>query len=427
MMRNILTLAGVMLMLTALATGSILAQTDVRLRVTTEGRLLIRIAFLEPDKMPEGKLAEYRSLFMETLDADLEMSGYFEVVKDAAKDAPHATVKVMVASGSEDASFDVDLRDRMSDNTIFRRRYGAAAGRIVRVAHIVADDIVYALTGKSGIADTRLAFVAGAKGESSLYSAHIDGSELSKITGTPTIVMSPAWSPDARRLAYVSYETGVPAVYVTDFESRTTTRFASFDGMNATPEWAPDGKSLALTLSKDGNPEIYVISLDGKTRKRLTNYSGIDCSPTWAPNGVELAFTSDRTGSPQIFITDLEGSGARRITFEGTYNTSPAWSPEGDLIAFVSRIDGRFQICTVDPFGITTTILTEDGNNEHPGWSPDGMHIVFSSTAGGNSGIYIMNRDGNGKRRVFDGLKNARDASWTKEPRRGKPEAIEDQ
>jgi TolB protein len=72
----------------------------------------------------------------------------------------------------------------------------------------------------------------------------------------------------------------------------------------------------------------------------------------------------------------------------------------------------------VDPFGITTTILTESGNNEHPAWSPDGMHIVFSSTGGGNSGIYIMNRDGSGKRRIFGGLKNARDASWTLEPRR---------
>jgi TolB protein len=414
------------LALAVLAAVPTSGQTDVRLRVTTEGRLLIRIAFLDQDKPAEGKLAEYRALFLETLDADLEMSGYFEVVKVAAEEVPNATVKVTVASGAEDTSFDVDLKDHASDNTIFRRRYGAAAARIPRVAHVVADDIVYALTGKSGIADTRLAFVAGDKGRSSLYSVHIDGSELVRLTETPTIVMSPAWSPDARRLAYVSYETGSPAVYVTDFDHRTTVKFASFEGMNATPAWSPDGKSLGLTLSKDGNPEVYVISLDGKTRKRLTNYSGIDCSPTWAPNGVELAFTSDRAGSPQIFITDIEGAGARRITYEGSYNTSPSWSPEGDLIAYVSRIDGRFQICTVDPFGITTTILTEDGNNENPGWSPDGMHIVFSSTAGDNSGIYIMNRDGSGKRRVFDGLRNARDASWTKEPRRGKPEPIED-
>jgi TolB protein len=418
--------AAAVLVLLTMAAGRLAAQTDVRLRVTTEGRLLIRIGFLEPEKPPEGLLAEYRASFMQTLRADLDMSGYFDIVDDPAADDPHATVRVTVSVDSEDAAFDVDLRDRATDNSIFKRRYGAPAVRIKRVAHIVADDIVYALTGRSGIANTRLAFVAGEKGKSNLYTMHIDGSQLERITETPTIVMSPAWSPDARRIAYVSYQTGSPAVYVDDMKTHTSTRFAAFEGMNATPAWSPDGKSLALTLSKDGNPEIYIISLDGKTRDRLTHFSGIDCSPTWAPNGFELAFTSDRTGSPQIHVTDLGGADARRITYEGSYNTSPAWSPEGDLIAFVSRIDGRFQICTVDPFGITTTILTEEGNNEHPAWSPDGMHIVFSSTAGGNSGIYIMNSDGSGKRRIFDGLRNARDASWTKEPRHGESGFVED-
>jgi TolB protein len=425
MMRFSAILVTVTLLLTALSPGRLPGQTDVRLRVTTEGRLLIRIALLEPDEPPQGSLAEYRALFMETLTTDLEMSGYFEIVEDTAEASPHASVKVAVASSTEDATFDVDLRDRASDTTIFRRRYGTAQERIARVAHVVADDIVYALTGKTGIANTRLAFVAGGKGESYLYSTHLDGSELVRLTDTPTIVMSPAWSPDGRRLAYVSYETGDPAIYVMDFQDRSSVRFASFEGMNATPQWSPDGRSLALTLSKDGNPEVYVISLDGQTRKRLTNYSGIDCSPTWAPNGIEVAFTSDRTGSPQIFITDLEGSGARRITFEGYYNTSPAWSPEGDLIAYVSRIDGRFKICTVDPFGITTTVLTEVGDSEHPGWSPDGTHIAFSSTTGDNSGIYIMNRDGSGKRPVFDGLRNARDPAWTREPHRARPEPVE--
>jgi TolB protein len=413
------------LVVATLTSGDLFAQTDVRLRVTTEGRLLIRIGFLEPDPMPEGTLAEYRDRFMKTLRSDLDLSGYFEIVEDVEKDNPHAKVKIVVSAGSEDASFDVDLRDRTSDDAIFRRRYGASAARIARVAHIVADDIVYALTGRRGIANTRLAFVSGGKGESRLYTVHIDGSELVRITDSPTIVMSPAWSPDAGRIAYVSYETGSPAVYVADLQRGSSVRFAAFEGMNATPAWSPDGKSLALTLSKDGNPEIYIISLDGKTRKRLTYFSGIDCSPTWAPNGFELAFTSDRTGSPQIYVTDVEGSSARRITYEGSYNTSPAWSPEGDLIAFVSRVNGRFQICTVDPFGITTTILTEEGSNEHPGWSPDGTHIVFSSTTGGNSCIYIMNRDGSGKRMIFDGLSNVRDASWTMEPRRGEPQPIE--
>jgi TolB protein len=408
-----------------LAAGVASAQTDVTVRVTTEARTAIRIGFADPVKKPEDDVIEYHREFIEILKDDLEMSGYFEIVEDPKAGNPHAIVAIDTESRREELSFDVNLKDRASDQTIFRRRYGGATDEIAMVAHIVADDIVYALTGRQGIANSQMAFVGGGKGESHLYLMHIDGSGLERLTQTASIIMGPAWSPDGSRIAYVSYEAGYPAVYVVDISDKTTTRFASFEGMNGTPSWSPDGEKLALTLSKDGNPEVYVLSLDGKLRKRLTHYSGIDCSPTWAPNGFELAFTSDRTGSPQIFVIDLEGTGERRVTFEGSYNTSPAWSPEGDLIAYVSRIDGRFQICTVDPFGITTRVLTEHGSNEHPSWSPDGMHIVFSSNAGAKSSIYIMNRDGSGKRMIFEGPTHPRDPAWSAQPRYLKPEPLE--
>ena len=407
------------------AVGVADAQTDVRLRVTAEGRIAIRIGFAEPEKKPEDDVIEYHTALIDILTEDLDMSGYFEIVEDLKAGDPHTVVRIGTERRSAELSFDVNLKDRASDQTIFRRRYGGATDQVAMVAHVVADDIVYALTGRQGIANSQMAFVAGDRGESYLYMMHIDGSQLKPLTQTASIIMSPDWSPDGNRIAYASYEAGYPAMYVLDIPGKTTTRFASFEGMNATPSWSPDGKKIALTLSKDGNPEVYVLSLDGKLRKRLTHYSGIDCSPTWAPNGFELAFTSDRTGSPQIFVVDLQGISARRVTFEGSYNTSPAWSPEGHLIAYVSRIDGRFQICTVDPFGITTRVLTEHGSNEHPNWSPDGMHIVFSSKTGANSGIYIMNGDGSGKRRIFEGLTNPRDPAWAARPRYAKPEPLE--
>jgi TolB protein len=115
-------------------------------------------------------------------------------------------------------------------------------------------------------------------------------------------------------------------------------------------------------------------------------------------------------------VTDVEGLNVRRLTYEGNYNTSPAWSPEGDLIAYVSRVDGRFQICTIDPFGVAVSILTDRGNNEDPSWSPEGMHIVFSSTAGGNSGIYVMNKDGSNRRRIVERIKQARNPAWASQP-----------
>jgi TolB protein len=393
--------------------GEARAEPDVRLKITSEGYTKIRIGFREAEPGVEARLRDAYRQFVAVVAHDLDVSGYFETVKHADAEGTNAVVEAALTRDRDDYSFEVRLADGLTSQTIFKRKYGSSPGTFSETAHIVADDIVYALTGRPGIANTRIAFVAGPRGKSYIYLAPLDGSERVKLTDPGTIVMSPSWSPDGSRLAYVSYQTGTPAIYVMDISSLTTTRFAAFEGMNATPAWSPDGRSLAVTLSKDGNPEIYIVALDGTMEKRLTSYSGIDCSPSWAPNGLEIAFTSDRAGGPQIFVTDTEGLYARQITTEGNYNTSPAWSPDGSLIAYVSRIDGKFQICTVDPFGVSTRVLTSNGNNEDPKWSADGMHLAFSSTGGGNSGIYMITRDGGDRRKLIDGLERPRSPAWS--------------
>jgi TolB protein len=401
------------------------AEPDVRLKITSQDYAKIQIGFKEADQKVEDRLRDAYRQFTEVVGHDLEVSGYFEIVKHADKEGVNAVVESAPHRDGDDYSFEVRLADGVSDQTIFKRKYGSSPSTFSETAHIVADDIVYALTGRPGIANTRLAFVAGPRGKSYIYLAPLDGSERTRLTDIGTIVMSPSWSPDGSRLAYVSYQTGTPAIYVMDVSSLTTTRFASFAGMNATPAWSPDGRSLAVTLSKDGNPEIYIVSLDGSTEKRITYYSGIDCSPSWAPNGLEIAFTSDRAGGPQIFVTDTEGLYARQITTEGDYNTSPAWSPDGSLIAYVSRIDGKFQVCTVDPFGVTMRVLTTSGSNEDPKWSADGMHIAFSSTGSGNSGIYMITRDGGERHKLIDGLERPRNPAWSPPLGYGKQPPVE--
>ncbi len=409
-------LCALMFTLLSLGTGGpCLGQTDVHLRITSNSFTRIKIGFAEPAKKPAGEAREKYETYMETLKQDLKITGYFEIV-DVAEGGLLALVESEIGLDGGDVTAGVKLEDFNSRASVFSRRYREPSSEIIRLTHTVADDIVYALTGRHGIANTRIAFVAGEKGQSYLYMVDIDGRNLKRLTDTPSIVMGPAWSPDGTRIAYLSYETGTPAIYIVNVITMARTRFSSFEGLNSSPSFSPDGTRVALTLSKDGNPEVYIISLDGMERKRLTYYSGIDTSPTWAPNGIELAYTSDRAGSPHIFVTDVQGLSPRRISYGSYYNTSPSWSPEGDLIAYVSRIEGSFQIFAADPFGISSTQLTYSGSNEDPDWSPDGMHLVFCSTAGGNSAIYIMNRDGGNKTRVFDGLVRPRNPSWSTLP-----------
>jgi TolB protein len=395
--------------------SSLSAETDVRLRITSEGYTKIRLG-IEESKV-DSNLRQKYSDFLDVIRNDLDMSGYFEILEARDLATANVTVQAAVESDKGDLSFEVTLSDKLARTDIFKRKYRSGSGSVEVAGHLAAEEIIFALTGRHGLANTRIAFVAGERGNSRLYMAYLDGSLPVELTHTGGIVMSPSWSPDGERLAYVSFASGTPAIYVMDVSSLKVTRFASFPGLNGMPAWSPDGRSLAVALSKDGNPEIYVLSLDGSMQKRVTTYSGIDCSPTWAPNGLEIAFTSDRAGTPQIFVTDIEGLGVRRVTFEGNYNTSPAWSPDGALIAYVSRIDGKFQICTVDPFGVSSRVLTSSGNNEDPYWSADGMHLAFSSTGDGNSGIYMVPRDGGKKRKLVDGFTRPRNPAWS--PPRG--------
>jgi len=389
------------------------AETDVRLKITSEGYSKISIGFAEPRGKLEGTLRDSYDDFVRVVRQDLEMSGYFELVnKISASSPPNAVVAATVQRAGQDLTFEVTLADKASGTDIFKRRYGSAGGAVDVAAHIAADEIIFALTGRHGLARTRVAFVAGQRGDSHLYMAYLDGSQPMRLTGEGGIVMSPSWSPDGSRLAYVSYAAGTPAIYVMNVANLSTTRFASFEGLNGTPAWSPDGRSLAVTLSKDGNPEIYVLAADGSYQKRVTFYSGIDCSPAWAPSGLEIAFTSDRAGTPQIFVTDAEGLNVRQVTTDGAYNTSPAWSPDGSLIAYVSRIEGKFQICVIDPFGVKRRVLTWSGNNEDPSWHSDGIHLVFSSTGDGDSGIYIVTRDGGSKRKILSGYVRPRNPAW---------------
>jgi len=393
--------------LLSLATKPLYAQTDVYLKVYTDTFQRMNLDLYPFKGTPANKDADvFASLITEVLSNDLWMSGFFKVnlkygTPATESNSNGAKTALALLSGEFNMnggrlSIRPNLIDGGSGSTIMRREYSGRYEEHRAILHNIADDIVYNLTGESGIARTKVAYVTqNREGIKEIAVMDYDGKNIKTITSDRSINISPAWSPDGHKICYTSYRDDNPNLYVVNLRTKTQIRLSGVQGLNSAPAWAPDGKTIALTLSKDGNAEIYLLDVDSKKLKRLTYTGAIDSSPSWSPSNREIAFTSDRSGSPQIYIMDRDGVNVRRLTFSGSYNDSPSWSPRGDRIAYVSRTQSGFDIYTIDVTGENVLRLTDSsGSNEDPSWSPNGFSLIFSSTRSGRKALYSMFWDG---------------------------------
>ena len=312
------------------------------------------------------------------------------------------------------------LYDTVSEKFLLGKRYFISERKLLRkVIHRYADELVLKLTGKRGVAETKIAFLSRKSKGVEIYVVDFDGENLKQITNDNTLNLTPTWSPNGRWLVYTSYSGNNPDLVMIDNlgkkPRRTLLRLA---GLNAAPSWSPVDDRLTLVLSKDENSEIYTLS-NNRTLRRLTRHFNIDTSPTWSPDGRKIAFTSDRSGrgAPQIYIMDAhqgDRAGVERISFGSSYNDNPAWSPDGDKIAYTARVGRRFQIKVYDLTTKTSTVLTKaTGNNEQPTWSPDGRFIAYRHKEGSKMNTYIKRLGSDKTRQLSFGDSGGASPSWS--------------
>jgi len=313
--------------------------------------------------------------------------------------------------------FTFRLYDAVSKRFLLGKRYKASRDLLRKTIHRFADEVVMQLTGKRGIAETKIAFLNQEKSGKEIYLIDFDGYNLRRLTHDNTVNLSPAWSPDAKWIIYTSYAARNPDLIMIDVNGEKKQTLHRLPGLNTAAAWSPDMQKIALVLSRDQNSEIYILRSD-RELKRLTRHFNIDTSPTWSPDGKKIAFTSDRsgTGAPQIYIMDAlkgDNSNVTRISFGSTYNDNPAWSPNGDQIAYTSRVGRRFQISVYDLNTQESKVLTEGSEScEQPSWSPDGRFLIYRKRENGRHNLFIQRLGGSEVRQLtFSG--NAHSPAWS--------------
>jgi TolB protein len=346
-----------------------------------------------------------KSLYPKTLVPDPASLKFDEWSADPVK-ADYVAFGNLQNNGGENSA-DTYLFDVKTKQQLIASRH---SGDARRVAHEFADEIVKLLTGRDGIATSKLAYVSG----DSIKVMDYDGFNQRGFASDGPIVRFPQFSPDGLYLAYVSFKTGVPNIVVRSAEGGLIGG-TSFNSTTTSPTISPSGQlAFSSAIGGDGSMEIYVSNLDGSSARRLTRTAkGINISPRWNPKtGREIAFISNRAGTPQVYVMDSSGANQRPLIARGGQADSPSWSPDGRYVAFTYGGAGSFQIFVADVASGQLIQLTSQGRNESPTWAPDSRHIAFQSNRSGRWEVWQMHIDGSGGRPLTRG--GGRSPTWAK-------------
>jgi TolB protein len=327
-----------------------------------------------------------------------------------------------MAPSSSGYELTLELHDVVYGNVKATTKYAipAQSSREYRMAvHRASDDIVRAITNQPGIAATRIAFIRRAGNGYELVAVDYDGENPERIVSSPTMIYSPAWSPDGRKLAYAVRNANARVeLHERDLSTDRVRVISSRPEVSFTPAYSPDGRRLAFAVSVGGIvTEINDYDLvQGCCMRRISRGPRNDLNPTYSPDGRRIAFLSDRIGSPHIFVMPAEGGEATMLTpynVERVKFTAPSWSPAGNEVAFSGQSRGGFQIMIADVRrpGVAKQV-TSSGDNEDPSWAPDGRHIVFSSTGRDGSGLYVIDTVTGRRRQVIAGSR-MRTPEWS--------------
>ncbi len=320
------------------------------------------------------------------------------------------------------ARYDEDRRDSVAASIVrtaarVAREDSAARNAAIDTQrmsiHRISDEVERWITGKSGIAASRISYV-----HSGLIRV-VDSDGFNDVAITKRgLSMSPAWHPSARKIVYSKFLEGGAGTQLEEFDlSSGKSRKISGAGLNITPAYSHDGRSIVYASGSESGTDLMMVVADSPgVVQRLTFGRGSDNgSPTFSPDGRRIAFFSSRSRFPQIYTMDADGANVQLLTpftpGVRSYRAAPDWSPDGRTVAYEQQ-NGDFQVWMINVRDKEPRQLTSDGENEGPSWAPDGRHLALSSTRGGSKQIWILDTE-SGRFRQLTRNSGARLSAWS--------------
>jgi Tol biopolymer transport system component len=124
-----------------------------------------------------------------------------------------------------------------------------------------------------------------------------------------------------------------------------------------------------------------------------------------------IVFSAQPNGVPpaQLFRIQSTGAGLEQITKGKTVATDPAFSPDGKRVVFV-RLGSGIYVVNLDGSGLRK--VTSGPRDLYPVWSPNGKHIAFIRLFKNQFRLFVMTPAGRGLHRLAHAPPAGR-PSWT--------------
>ncbi|MCX6853335.1 MAG: hypothetical protein NTV80_00350 [Verrucomicrobia bacterium] len=277
-----------------------------------------------------------------------------------------------------------------------------------------ADDLILAVTGKPGLATSRIVFVSDKTGTKQVYLCDSNGQDLQQVTHHSHGCVSPTLSMDGTTIAYTSYASGFPIVQVLDLGQGWERTVTDTPGSSFGASFAPDGERLAVVMSFLGNPEIFVTDLNANSAACISDSTGAPSSPAWHPDGQQVIFADDRGNGSRLYVTEVPKTNeaeAKLIRWRTGYDfcADPEFSPTADRVAFTTRIGGELAVVVKGwPRGSSRVI--QKGGASHPSWSPDGQYLSYSQ----KGSLYVHQLSTGHRRVIVSGQGQITEPRWMK-------------
>lgn len=253
-----------------------------------------------------------------------------------------------------------------------------------------------------------------------VYTATLDGSVIKQINGSGADACS-YFFPEGNRVVFTStrdnlhlptgnysdianYPTGAE-LYTADLDGSNVTRLTDNELYEAEVSLSPDGQWMLFGRSIEGRMELWRMRPDGTGEFQITDTPELqEGGAFYMPDSEHIIYRAwkrsdeGQRGMPMtIYTVKHDGTELQQVTHEPGMNWSPHPSPDGKHFVFVKMLGrGNFEVFLMNMETAEQTQLTHnDAFDGFPAFSPDGRTVGFSSSRDQEAGsrrmaVYLM-------------------------------------